>query len=246
MGMSGAAITYLVERMIASGHFRRESDPADRRKVILRVADDGMTVARGFFTPLAEHNRRAMARSARPTTSPPRTEPSPRSSTRCGHFVPSSTSRDLVDEQLGGHRRPVGADPACHVGRPGAGLGRQRGLKRGGQRLEGRRRAVVRGADAEVGHPAGPVGLVRDLGDHHLWRAGPCGRRRGARAAVMHDGGHPAEQCLVVDLADGEAVVPVVDQRQVGPAAGEERAAALPADRLDGDPGDVLRGAARC
>ncbi len=61
MGMSGAAITYLVERMIASGHFRRESDPADRRKVILRVADDGMTVARKFFMPLAEHNRRAMA-----------------------------------------------------------------------------------------------------------------------------------------------------------------------------------------
>ena len=61
MGMSGAAITYLVERMITSGHFRRESDPSDRRKVILRVADDGIAVARGFFTPLAEHNRRAMA-----------------------------------------------------------------------------------------------------------------------------------------------------------------------------------------
>lgn len=61
MGMSGAGITYLVERMMASGHFRRESDPADRRKVILRVADDGITVARSFFTPLAEHNRRAMA-----------------------------------------------------------------------------------------------------------------------------------------------------------------------------------------
>jgi DNA-binding MarR family transcriptional regulator len=61
MGTSGAAVTYLVERMIASGHFRRESDPSDRRKVILRVAEDGMTVARGFFTPLAQHNRRAMA-----------------------------------------------------------------------------------------------------------------------------------------------------------------------------------------
>jgi len=61
MGVSGAAITYLVERMIASGHLRRESDPADRRKVILRVADHGMQVARGFFTPLAEHSRRALA-----------------------------------------------------------------------------------------------------------------------------------------------------------------------------------------
>jgi DNA-binding MarR family transcriptional regulator len=61
MGMSGAAITYLVERMIGSGHFLRESDPADRRKVILRVADDGRTVARDFFTPLAEHTQRAMS-----------------------------------------------------------------------------------------------------------------------------------------------------------------------------------------
>ena len=61
MGMSGAAITYLVERMIASDHFRRESDPADRRKVILRVADHGMDVARGFFTALAEHTRQALA-----------------------------------------------------------------------------------------------------------------------------------------------------------------------------------------
>jgi DNA-binding MarR family transcriptional regulator len=61
MGMSGAAITYLVERMITSGHFRRESDPSDRRKVILRVADSGRDVARDFFTPLAEHSHRAMA-----------------------------------------------------------------------------------------------------------------------------------------------------------------------------------------
>jgi DNA-binding MarR family transcriptional regulator len=60
MGVSGAAITYLVERMIASDHLRRESDPADRRKVILRVADHGMQVARGFFTPLAEHTRLAL------------------------------------------------------------------------------------------------------------------------------------------------------------------------------------------
>jgi len=61
MGMSGAAITYLVERMIASGHVLRESDPDDRRKVILRVADHGMNVARGFFTPLAEQTRLALA-----------------------------------------------------------------------------------------------------------------------------------------------------------------------------------------
>lgn len=50
MGMSGAAITYLVERMITSGHLLREPDPADRRKVKLRVAEHGMQVAREFFT----------------------------------------------------------------------------------------------------------------------------------------------------------------------------------------------------
>ena len=98
-------------------------------------------------------------------------------------------------------------------------------------------------ADAQVGHPAGPVRLVRHLGHHHLRCAGPGGRRRGARAAVVHDGGHPAEQCLLVDLADDEAVVLVVDQGQVGPAAADEHAAALRADRLDGHPGDVRRGA---
>lgn len=61
MGVSGAAITYLVERMIGSGHVIREADPTDRRKVILRVADQGMAVARGFFEPLAEHVWAALA-----------------------------------------------------------------------------------------------------------------------------------------------------------------------------------------
>jgi DNA-binding MarR family transcriptional regulator len=61
MGLSGAAITYLVERMADTGHLRRETDPADRRKVILRYADHGMTVARAFFAKLAEHNHSALS-----------------------------------------------------------------------------------------------------------------------------------------------------------------------------------------
>ena len=60
MGLSGAAITYLVERMITSGHLRRVSDPADRRKVILRYAQHGIDVGRAFFTPLADHTHRAL------------------------------------------------------------------------------------------------------------------------------------------------------------------------------------------
>ncbi|NMN99196.1 MarR family winged helix-turn-helix transcriptional regulator [Antrihabitans stalactiti] len=61
LGTSSAAITYLVERMIVSGHIRRESDPADRRKVILRYAEHGMEVARGFFAPLGVRTRQALA-----------------------------------------------------------------------------------------------------------------------------------------------------------------------------------------
>lgn len=61
MGMSGAAITYLVERMMASGHLRRESHPNDRRKVILKYAEHGVEVAEMFFTPLADHAHQALA-----------------------------------------------------------------------------------------------------------------------------------------------------------------------------------------
>lgn len=61
MGTSGAAITYLVERMIGSGHLRRDADPADRRKVILRNADKGLATGREFFSPLARLNTQALA-----------------------------------------------------------------------------------------------------------------------------------------------------------------------------------------
>lgn len=61
MGTSGAAITYLVERMIASGHLRREAHAHDRRKVILRYDDHGLAVARSFFAPLQQLNSHALA-----------------------------------------------------------------------------------------------------------------------------------------------------------------------------------------
>lgn len=61
MELSGAAITYLVERMITSGHIARETDPTDRRKVILRSDKHGMAVARAFFAPLGTHTHEAMA-----------------------------------------------------------------------------------------------------------------------------------------------------------------------------------------
>jgi DNA-binding MarR family transcriptional regulator len=61
LGLSPAAITYLVDRLINAGHVQRESYPNDRRKVMLRFSDRGMEVGRAFFGPLGVHNRTAMA-----------------------------------------------------------------------------------------------------------------------------------------------------------------------------------------
>lgn len=60
MDVSPAAITYLVDRMIEAGHIRREPDPEDRRKWLLRYQESGMSLAHGFFRPLGEHLSTAM------------------------------------------------------------------------------------------------------------------------------------------------------------------------------------------
>jgi DNA-binding MarR family transcriptional regulator len=61
MDVSPAAITYLVDRMIDAGHIRREPDPEDRRKWLLRYEESGMTLAHAFFRPLGIHLSKAMA-----------------------------------------------------------------------------------------------------------------------------------------------------------------------------------------
>ncbi|OBG72295.1 MarR family transcriptional regulator [Mycobacterium sp. E3298] len=61
LDVSPAAITYLVDRMIDSGHLRREPDPDDRRKTLLRYEESGMALARSFFTPLGAHLHEALA-----------------------------------------------------------------------------------------------------------------------------------------------------------------------------------------
>jgi DNA-binding MarR family transcriptional regulator len=61
MDVSPAAITYLVDRMIDAGHVRRETDPSDRRKALLRYEESGMELAHGFFTPLGVQLRAALA-----------------------------------------------------------------------------------------------------------------------------------------------------------------------------------------
>ncbi|AYF75893.1 MarR family transcriptional regulator [Nocardia yunnanensis] len=60
-GVSPAAITYLVERMIESGHLERVIDSADRRRVKLHYTDHGMAVAAGFFRPLSARMRSALS-----------------------------------------------------------------------------------------------------------------------------------------------------------------------------------------
>lgn len=60
MGMSSAAMTYLVERMIESGHLRRATDPNDRRRVLLYHDAPGRAAAEDFFLPLGHRNRAAM------------------------------------------------------------------------------------------------------------------------------------------------------------------------------------------
>ena len=61
MDVSPAAITYLVDRMIEAGHIRREPDPQDRRKWLLRYEESGMSLAHSFFKPLGAHLTKAMA-----------------------------------------------------------------------------------------------------------------------------------------------------------------------------------------
>jgi len=61
LGLSGSAITYLVDRLIESGHLRRDSHPNDRRKVILRHGDSAVATTESFFHPLGVHARAALA-----------------------------------------------------------------------------------------------------------------------------------------------------------------------------------------
>ena len=60
IGLTHSGITHLVDRMIAAGHIRRDTDPTDRRKVILRYEEHGMYIARSFFSHLGAANRRAL------------------------------------------------------------------------------------------------------------------------------------------------------------------------------------------
>lgn len=52
LGLSQGAVTYVVDRLTASGHVWRDTDPSDGRRVVLRIAGHGRDVAGSFFGPL--------------------------------------------------------------------------------------------------------------------------------------------------------------------------------------------------
>ena len=61
MDISNAAITYLVDRVVSAGHIRREADPSDRRKSLLRLESHAMALGREFFGPLGAHIHSAVS-----------------------------------------------------------------------------------------------------------------------------------------------------------------------------------------
>ncbi len=60
LGLSSSATTYVVDRLIAAGHVRRNEDQADRRRVILHYSEHGRAVAKRFFGPLGARTHSAM------------------------------------------------------------------------------------------------------------------------------------------------------------------------------------------
>ncbi|HEY3557692.1 MarR family winged helix-turn-helix transcriptional regulator [Kribbella karoonensis] len=59
LGLTTGSVTTLLDRLERAGHVRRERDPADRRRVILRYGEPGRELAGQFFGPLGVHHRSA-------------------------------------------------------------------------------------------------------------------------------------------------------------------------------------------
>lgn len=52
LNLSSGAVTALIDRLERAGHIRRDRDTTDRRKILLRYADQGARLAVDFFRPL--------------------------------------------------------------------------------------------------------------------------------------------------------------------------------------------------
>lgn len=61
LSLSPGAVTYSVDRLVASGHVTRERDERDGRRVVLRIAPHGHDVAVAFFGPLGRAHSDALA-----------------------------------------------------------------------------------------------------------------------------------------------------------------------------------------
>jgi DNA-binding MarR family transcriptional regulator len=59
--LSQAAVSYLVDRLAASGHVWREPDPRDGRRTLLHIGGRGRQVAAAFFGPLSVTHEAALA-----------------------------------------------------------------------------------------------------------------------------------------------------------------------------------------
>lgn len=60
LNLSSGAVTYLVERLFQSGHVTRDTDPQDRRKVLLATTKKGVNAVDAFFDPLYAVLREAL------------------------------------------------------------------------------------------------------------------------------------------------------------------------------------------
>ena len=61
LALSHGAVTYVVDRLTASGHVWRDTDPTDGRRVVLRIAAHGRDVAGNFFGPLGLAHARTLS-----------------------------------------------------------------------------------------------------------------------------------------------------------------------------------------
>jgi len=60
-GLSPAATTTAVQRLVAAGHLVRAVDPADRRRVVLTLTDSAVALVEGCYGPLATATLRLLA-----------------------------------------------------------------------------------------------------------------------------------------------------------------------------------------
>lgn len=61
LNLSPGAVTYSVDRLVASGHVRRERDQQDGRRFTLLLAPHGREVSLAFFGPLGRAHADALA-----------------------------------------------------------------------------------------------------------------------------------------------------------------------------------------